>query len=459
MASTETETLTYQDTLNSQYLTNSLSNLSSSRSANSLIVRTYKQATQQYLTKQFKEALETLEPIITPSHQQQDGAANGDSNSHNRNGAAAPIAQSSRTRRTKIWVFYLSLLHAIIDLGPEEGKLTFGSTLWRQIAAKVRDGSIWTEIVTRGYGGNEGEVDADVVVNLATLLLGHMPEQSLNQAKLEAWLSASGDSGDIIGGTSTPSSHSSSPKQLAARLKILELYTLHVLPASGEWEYAGQFIEMSEMLDEERKEAFLGALQQLREERDGTAQRERELREQRERETEEERVEEERQAQAVKSEEEERRKEADKQAKATPQPPPSNGTTSTSKPPTASHKPSSSTSSQQPNGRPSSKPPQKKAAPPSAPPPPTFYRRASSLLTNFQQTVLASITGQSSMAMLRLLMFMVAFLLIIARRDLRMKVKRAVEGGWIKVKRTVGMGVKDLLSGIERGMRAWVEWK
>ncbi|KAK3702227.1 hypothetical protein LTR37_015059 [Vermiconidia calcicola] len=436
MASTETETLTYQDTLNSQYLTNSLSNLSSSRSTNSLIVRTYKQATQQYLTKQFKEALETLEPIITPPHQQQDGAANGDST----NGAAAPIAQSSRTTRTKIWVFYLSLLNAIIDLGPEEGKLTFGSTLWRQIAAKVRDGSIWEEVVTRGYGGNEGDVDADVVVNLATLLLGHMPEQSLNQAKLEAWLSASGDSGD---GTSTPSSHSSSPKQLAARLKILELYTLHLLPANGEWEYAAQFMEMSEMLDEERKEAFLAALQQLREEKDGTAQREQELKEQREKEMEEERVEKERQAAAAKSEEEERQKDAEKQAKATPQPPPPNGTTSTPKPPTASHKPSSSTSSQQPNGRPSSKPPQKKAASPSAPPPPTFYRRASSLLTNFQQTVLASITGQSSMAMLRLLMFMVAFLLIVARRDLRMKVKRAVEGGWIKVKRTVGMGVKD----------------
>ena len=48
----------------------------------------------------------------------------------------------------------------------------------------------------------------------------------------------------------------------------------------------------------------------------------------------------------------------------------------------------------------------------------------------------------NSMAMLRLLMFVVAFILIIARRDLRLKLRRALEDGYTKVKQTVGMGVK-----------------
>lgn len=48
----------------------------------------------------------------------------------------------------------------------------------------------------------------------------------------------------------------------------------------------------------------------------------------------------------------------------------------------------------------------------------------------------------NSLPLLRLLMFMVAFLLIIARRDLRVKLRRVVDDGWVKVKQTVGMGVK-----------------
>jgi hypothetical protein len=39
-------------------------------------------------------------------------------------------------------------------------------------------------------------------------------------------------------------------------------------------------------------------------------------------------------------------------------------------------------------------------------------------------------------------MFMIAFLLIVARRDLRLKLQRALGSGWVKVKQTVGMGTK-----------------
>lgn len=445
-----TETMTYQDTLNSQYLSSSLSSLSNSRSTNSLIVRTYKQATQLYLTRRFREALEAIEPIVSPQQNslangaQTNGHANGYANeytnvdSHTSSTEAAPIAQSSRSTRTKIWVFYLSLLHAIIELGPEEGRQTFGSSKWKQLATKVRDGTVWDEVVQRGYGGEDGDVDADVVVNLATLLLGHMQHQKLNQQRLETYLAASDDhspngrSSYAHDGMSTPlSTSSSSPRTLATRLKILELYTLHVLPANEEWGYSQSFIEMSDTLDEERKEAFMAALQNLREEKDGTAQRARELQDRREREMEQQRHEQE-QEEARRADEarkdEERRKEAEVEKQEAAATKATNGHASTPKP-TPTNVPARPARAQ--------KKPRLSASP-------TFYRRATSMLSNLQQTIVHA--GQSlnggSIAMLRFLMFMLAFLLVITRRDLRLRLRRAMQGGWAKVKQTIGMGIK-----------------
>ena len=441
-----TETMTYQDSQHSPYFTTAPSSPSTARSTNTFIVRTYKQATQLYLTRRFKEALETLEPIFTPAS----SAENGDTNGHAHlaaNGSAL-VAQSSRSTRTKVWVFYLSLLNSIIELGPDEGRALFGSAQWKALASKVRDGSVWEEIAQGGYAGNEGEVDADVVLNLSTLLLGHMQDQKLNQQRLETYLassdgSASGHLSFTSDGMSTPMSNSSStPRSLATRLKILELYTLHVLPANGEWDYAQSFIEMNDMLDEERREAFLNALQNLREEKDGTAQRERELSEQRERETEEQRqadaaAEAEAEAEArrnaqVRIEQEDKRKTREAEAERAPTTKITNGTTHSPKP---SAKPLPS-----PSHNTSSRPPRSQKKPPS--PPPTFYRRASSMFTNFQQLVLQAGQSMNSMAILRLLMFIFAFLLLAARRDLRLKLRRGMEAGWTKIRQTIGMGVK-----------------
>ena len=62
-------------------------------------------------------------------------------------------------------------------------------------------------------------------------------------------------------------SGTSTPKDLAARVSIIELFTLHVLPRNGEWEYASEFINMSQALDEERKETFMQALEGVKEEK------------------------------------------------------------------------------------------------------------------------------------------------------------------------------------------------
>ncbi|KAI7513989.1 hypothetical protein KC347_g997 [Hortaea werneckii] len=439
-----TGTVTMQDSLHSEYLSSSFSNLSRSRSTNSLIVRTYKSATQLYLTKRFREALETLEPIISPQQSPENGSPEDephDASVREEGPNAAPVAQSTKGTRTKVWVFYLSLIHAIIDLGPEEGKLQFGSTRWRQLANKAREGTVWDEIVNMGYGGAESEVDPDVVVNLSTLLLGHMAYQELNQTKLEAWLSSneSPAGGQLADGIATPMSttSASSPKALATRLKILELYTLHVLPANDEWQYAREFIQMSDMLDEEHKDAFWGALQQLKEEKDGTALRERELAERREREMQEEkrREEEERKVEEGRRVAEERRKaeEAERQrAEKT-----TRGTNLGASPATGPSNPGNRPGARQGGngGRPPKKPPQ---------PPMTFYRRASSALHNFQSMVLDASRGVRSgnFNVFRLVMFMLAFLVLVARRDLRDRLRRAIEEGWSKVKRTVGMGVK-----------------
>jgi hypothetical protein len=440
MATTEGYRDRDRDSLDSAYLSNSISSLSRPRSVAQLTVKAYKQATHFFLTKRFQEALEQLEPIVTPQPSQSPQSNGGTSTSTSPIEArSAPVTQSNKGTRTKVWVFYFSLLNAIIELGPDEGKSSFGSTKWRQLLAKATDGSIWEDVVQHGYAGNEGDVDPDVVVNLATLLLTHMPDQRLNQHRLETYLSASADAAQLSfmqqEGIATPmSTGTSSPKELTTRLKILELYTLHVLPSNNEWEYAKGFIEMNDMLDEEHREAFLHALATLKDEKEGLSQRERELEELREREMEEQKVREEARRKDQERREEERKKAAEAERARRPPPTPSSSS-STSK--------AKSTQKPTPPPPPPTKP-QKKAR--VQPPPITtnLYTRASSALNNLQQMVLQtsrSVTG-SNLALARFLIFLLAFILLIARRDLREKVKRGLERGFGKVKQTVGMGTK-----------------
>ena len=165
MSTTSTDTALYAPQDNeppssSFHLTSSISKLSPLRPGNSQLSRTYKQARDLFLTRRLPEAYSTLEPLITVP------AASEDDPDDEFSPRFAPVARASQSQRVKVWSLYLTLINAVHELGAEEGKSIFGTKQWRQLTSKAWDGSIWDEVVHSGYGGVEGSVDADVIINL-----------------------------------------------------------------------------------------------------------------------------------------------------------------------------------------------------------------------------------------------------------------------------------------------------
>ena len=142
----------------SQLLSSSISNSTSSRHTSSQITKIYRQSSTLFLTRRLPESLSTILPVISPPNEE-DTVTQG-------SGECAPVAKASRTTRIKVWSLYLTILNAVLELDPEEGKHAFGSVEFRALVAKVRDGGVWEEVVANGYGGVEGDVDSDVVINL-----------------------------------------------------------------------------------------------------------------------------------------------------------------------------------------------------------------------------------------------------------------------------------------------------
>lgn len=160
MSPTVTETLSASSHVLSASLSSLSSSVSSARPSVNHISKTYRQASTLFLTRRLPEALSTVLPLITPPPPSDEA--------ENSSAAAepAPIARASRTTRVKVWSLYLTILNAIIELGPDDGKDAFGTQEWRSICSKVREGEVWEEIVRNGYHGVEGDVDSDVVINL-----------------------------------------------------------------------------------------------------------------------------------------------------------------------------------------------------------------------------------------------------------------------------------------------------
>ena len=421
------------------------------------ITRTYKSANQLFLTRRVREALETLTPLIYPSSRSEifplyEEAGPNNPVAHNDN--AAPIATASRTARIRVWSLYISVLNEVIEMGSEAGKQTFGASWWEELVAKARDGSFWEDVVMNGYYGVEGSVDPDVVANLATLLLAHAPAQKLTQHRLESYLSAYGApsldftshmEGKKVGAPQPHTTGTGTPRDLNSRLKILEIYTLHVLPRNEEWDYARNFICMSEILDEERREAFLQALQSVQEESSFDLKREAQLQRQRDQQLEEARKEKEAQ------EDEEKRKRhntalrtsehdygIDRSRIGAAQRPNRGGSAANGEPATAKKPPITRKGpGQQPNQSSGSAKGRRSS-------PPGLQRRLSVLLVSMQREVMSMGHSFKShpLTLLRILAFIVAIIMAVARRDVRDRLARIRDALWDKAKGTVGMGVK-----------------
>ncbi|KAF5533341.1 peroxin 26 [Fusarium napiforme] len=431
-------------------LSTSISSLASSTSSRhpSQISKTYRQASTLFLTRRLPEALTTLLPLITPPEHVDDGEP-------------APVARASRTTRIKVWSLYLTILNGIVELEPEEGKDAFGNQEWRALCTKVREGEIWDEVVTNGYHGVEGDVDSDVVINLATILLAHARDQKLNQHKLEAYLAASNTpnldvAGRLAESTSSPmpnryrspakgASGANTPRDLNARVKILELYTLHVLLRNNEWDYAREFISVSSVLDEERREAFLQALQSLHDEQQEQERLENEERQRQENELKRE-IEEAKRLRAENEEKERKRIEEERLKREGSEVDYGIDDTAShtgSTRPRKARAPSSSSSRQsRPRGTNQAGPKANGKAVSQAP---TLTSRASMVITQLRTIIehLGSSLNSNPMFLFKFLAFVMGLILMLSNTNIRERVKRMIAVFWSKVKGTAGMGVKN----------------
>jgi len=231
-------------------------------------------------------------------------------------------------------------------------------------------------------------------------------------------------------------SGTSTPRDLNQRLKILEIYTLYVLPRNQEWDYAKQFIQMSEVLDEDRKEAFLQALQALQDEPKHEAQREEALRKQRQEQLDNARRRDEEERRIAEKSKENQRRERESSMSSR------QSERSQSRPPSAIRPNTKAVSEPRPtptNAKPSAQPAKRPK-----PPPASFYKRAIFMIFAMQQNLLR--LGRSvwrhPFVLMRMVFFLFAIVIALARRDVRERVERTLKSSWEKVRRTIGMGVK-----------------
>lgn len=230
-------------------------------------------------------------------------------------------------------------------------------------------------------------------------------------------------------------------------MRIIELFTLHVLPRNEEWDYAREFINLSEVLDEERKDVFLQTLDGLKEEREqgelraAALQREKDAELERQtREVERRRAEE---AAAERTQQNEQHKRSTSEVDYGIEKNRRNGTpkgrnsksgdrqSGKGSGPSGRAASSSLTGSSSRNARKPEKPESR----------PRQTRALVNILRNMFQYISQSVTG-NPLSFARALLFMLGIIMALSRQDVRERVRRITGAGWQKVKGTVGMGVK-----------------
>lgn len=270
------------------------------------------------------------------------------------------------------------------------------------------------------------------------------------------------------GGTDTP-------RDLNARVKILELYTLHVLLRNDEWDYARDFIAATAVLDDERRDAFLQALQSLREDRQADGER---RAEEERRAAEEDEREREQARRAAAAEQERRRREADGQQQQRERgtgadrdgsevdygvdraPSSVAGSSSAkgaggAKAAKAGHGRKNSTVSRSSavggqhhnNGstnKPSSKTSISRAGKKAVLPPVTLASRAAAAVANLRAVLerLALGIQANPLALMRTVAFIFGILVMFGRADVRRRMSRILGASWNRLKATAAMGGK-----------------
>lgn len=286
----------------------------------------------------------------------------------------------------------------------------------------------------------------------------HSPSQALNQQRLETYLSSYGQPNLDVAAHMEMSptgsrrrrargaSGTDTPKDLEARVRLLELFTLHVLPRNEEWDYSREFIQYSEVLDEERKEAFLQTLESLKEEKERGSQRAAELQREKEEELERQMQEEERrraeEAAATQRLQQNGHKrtssEVDYGIESHPNGISKNrGAKSTEK--------SVSNKAADASGRTTfSPPPESSKSVKKAAKSTSMVRQAQALasaLRNILLNLARNVSG-NPMALLRTLLFILGIVMALSRQDIRERVRRIMNTSWQKIRGTVGAGMK-----------------
>lgn len=368
------------------------------------ITRTYKTCTNLFLTRRLPEALATLQPVVAES--------------------ANPRGKCSRGLRIKVWSLYFAILDAAAKMGSEEGKKLWGAGEWRKIVQKIRTAKVWDEAV-EAYT-NEGRVDGDVVIALVMLLLSHAADQRPTQKRLEAYMSASSS---LMG-------NDEDPKAVAQRVKLMELYILHVLPKVDEWQYAREFTQGSNDLDDDQKEQFLATLDALFGEKEEAEEHARRIEAQRDAEIESARLAAENRSSVSPSVSGSIRSSSSRQRKPSPsnsirQRPKSRGSVSGAHLEVPGQRSKGSRSAEREKSKEGAVAARHQAS--------SLFGHTQALFTKMQK---AMFSAQGNSLLLRTVIMLCAVVYATSKKKVRERIKRLLMVAWLKTSRTVGMGMK-----------------
>ena len=217
-----------------------------------------------------------------------------------------------------------------------------------------------------------------------------------------------------------------------------------MLPRNDEWEYAQEFINLSEVLDEENKDVFLQTLEGLKEEREqgelraAALQREKDAQMEREAQ-----VEERRRADEVAAAERAHHNNNNNKASSRPK-----GEAEKSRPngsslrgKKAGDKPAGSKSGSSAGRTAFSPPGSKNIKKPEKPERARSTPALSQALRNLYQYIVRTVAG-NPLSFARTLLFLLGIVVALSRQNVRERIRRLTGSGWQKVKGTVGMGVK-----------------